>query len=495
MIDYSTLANTVGAFPTVTGKDATGPSTPDGTPYNEIVINDLWGAAQALLSAAGFAPDGNAEADGTSQRLAALKRLFGEQTLPPNISNEQIASKRFGSTVATGAPWGHMWSTQNSISAGGTTEIVDLAVAFADSKKYLLALDRSVPEVLQYDTDTLVQTAASGSVALLAGLPSGGGETWEPTAFCSDGTFVFIMFMDTAASPNETHYIQKYRVSDWSTGAAVGWPATGTALAGTGTNPFGSAPSNYGNDRVIIADDTNIATANSWIAATAGVSTCISIVTRAAGVITASGAGDSNNGAAIYPTGGGLVSDGTNIFWGNRDGAAAANSRYCSAVIAGPTAGIGSGGWPTDVGSKQGIRGAGFDGDISYAFVDSNSIDPIIASVGDSTFGTIDISPAFFNALTDATFDGSFLWVMGNDGAGQVLVVKIDVSALETGANTFETYLRGVFYFDTAVISAGNTNVLGRILFDGRDVWMVADKRAGQTFSGVIRRTPRAMVR
>jgi len=78
MIDYSSLPNTQGgAFPSTQGKDASTPTSFDGTPYNEIFIDDLWGANQALMSYAGLTPSGSAESASVSQRLEAMKLCFG----------------------------------------------------------------------------------------------------------------------------------------------------------------------------------------------------------------------------------------------------------------------------------------------------------------------------------------------------------------------------------------------------------------------------------
>jgi hypothetical protein len=77
MIDYSTIANTVGAFPNVVGQNASGGAATDGTPYLKSVIDDLWGANQALMDAAGLSPNAASEATGASQRLDAMRRVCG----------------------------------------------------------------------------------------------------------------------------------------------------------------------------------------------------------------------------------------------------------------------------------------------------------------------------------------------------------------------------------------------------------------------------------
>lgn len=77
MIDYSIIPNTVGSFPNVVGQNASGGAAVDGTPYLKSVIDDLWGANQALMDAAGLSPNATSEAVGASQRLEALRAVCG----------------------------------------------------------------------------------------------------------------------------------------------------------------------------------------------------------------------------------------------------------------------------------------------------------------------------------------------------------------------------------------------------------------------------------
>jgi hypothetical protein len=74
MINYlASFVNTNSvAFPDTEAINATGPSTTDGTEFVKIMIDDEWGARQALMNYAGLTPDGVTEADGTSQFVEAL---------------------------------------------------------------------------------------------------------------------------------------------------------------------------------------------------------------------------------------------------------------------------------------------------------------------------------------------------------------------------------------------------------------------------------------
>lgn len=77
MIDYNTIPNTAGAFPNVVSQNATGPGATDGTPYIKQVIDDLWGARQALMDAAGLTPNAVQESATASQKLEALRNVLG----------------------------------------------------------------------------------------------------------------------------------------------------------------------------------------------------------------------------------------------------------------------------------------------------------------------------------------------------------------------------------------------------------------------------------
>jgi hypothetical protein len=77
MIDYSTISFTLGVFPLVSAVNSTTPSSKDGTPFIKLLIDDLWGARQALMDAAGLTPSGSTELAGASQALQAMQKVVG----------------------------------------------------------------------------------------------------------------------------------------------------------------------------------------------------------------------------------------------------------------------------------------------------------------------------------------------------------------------------------------------------------------------------------
>lgn len=77
MLDFSSFNNTSGAFPDVEATDSSGPTLRDGTPINANLINDIWGAFQAILNAAGTTPSASAETSSASDLLDSIRKLCG----------------------------------------------------------------------------------------------------------------------------------------------------------------------------------------------------------------------------------------------------------------------------------------------------------------------------------------------------------------------------------------------------------------------------------
>jgi hypothetical protein len=77
MIDYASTPNTSGTFPNVVGLNVTSPGAGDGTPFLKSMIDDLWGARQAIMSHAGLTPDAVTESASASQFLTGIQRVAG----------------------------------------------------------------------------------------------------------------------------------------------------------------------------------------------------------------------------------------------------------------------------------------------------------------------------------------------------------------------------------------------------------------------------------
>lgn len=79
MIDYLasfTNTNSV-AFPDTEAVNVSAPGAGDGTEFVALLVNDIWGRAQALMDYAGLTPDGIMEAPGTAQIIEALCKGLG----------------------------------------------------------------------------------------------------------------------------------------------------------------------------------------------------------------------------------------------------------------------------------------------------------------------------------------------------------------------------------------------------------------------------------
>lgn len=79
MINYlASFVNTDGAaFPDTEAVNVTAPGAGDGTEFVKLMVDDIWGRAQALLDYAGLVPDGVSEAPDTAQVLDAIGLGFG----------------------------------------------------------------------------------------------------------------------------------------------------------------------------------------------------------------------------------------------------------------------------------------------------------------------------------------------------------------------------------------------------------------------------------
>lgn len=79
MVDYDTVmtnTNSV-AFPGTLAVNVTAPGAGDGTEFVKIMVDDIWGRAQALMDYAGLTPDSVTEAPDTAQILDAIGLGFG----------------------------------------------------------------------------------------------------------------------------------------------------------------------------------------------------------------------------------------------------------------------------------------------------------------------------------------------------------------------------------------------------------------------------------
>jgi hypothetical protein len=210
---------------------------------------------------------------------------------------------------------GYTFSNDNNISVDRPPVPKDLSYTSIDGTPKILVLSSS-PAVYNrvdvYDVATRTYESNSGT-NFDAGLPSGGGQDWIGTSLCNDGTHVYVMFYNNAASPNETHYVQAYALSDWS--VKTGWPSTGRALTGTGLSaPFSAG---YAVDRIRWVTSTKLAVTQNWNDVILTTDKGMAIVDATDGTILTEGTGALTPGGAAdhIVTTGGIASDGLYIYF------------------------------------------------------------------------------------------------------------------------------------------------------------------------------------
>lgn len=405
--------------------------------------------------------------------------------------------------IATG-----LWNGMSDIISGGATKAyVDMcAYVNSDNESKLLVLNHVGNLTIDvYDARTM--TLEDTSDDLIDDLPSGGGQTWNPLAICTDGTHVYVHFHDSGGGSNN-HQVQSWLISDWSVN--TGWAATGTQLTTTGNI---TSPQGLGRT-IICASATKLAVANKGYACTAAADPLITILTKSSGAEDAYGSGDSPTADSVNVYVEGICSDGTNIFFG---GQGTANDYLCSATIADPTTGCGGAGYPLTLNNDEpGAICYGKDFGIlatfgnavaatDYALITFNASD---AQMDVIEYGTTAAAAAligdnyFFERAFRSVFDGVnfwlFAWMENRAAAANTpVVIKIDSSKLlsaNTGVNRQLQDIGPVALFMDPTVT-GNPNEASSLAFDGRDIWCIFEEDASQTYSGKIFRIPGAYYR
>lgn len=429
---------------------------------------------------------------------------YGFYYSPPDTYKSMVVSKLWEDSFSRPT------DAENTITGGSTKKYVDIKPYFTtDGGPRLLVLDNTNKkiEVWNPKTRTLVITTN----ALTDDLPSGGSETWQCIAMCTDGTDVYVAFTDTNASPDE-HRIQAWTIdvsaSDWS--VKSGWAATGTALTATGNHS-----TNQSRDLdIIIASSTKLAVASCCQVITGSSSEAISIIDKSDGSILSEGAGDSTTGSGEEVIGR-ICSDGTYIYFTVNNGGTPV---LCSAAISDATTGSGGTGYPRSltansfygvlcscgseliVTSIWEINGLA----TSSVFHTHNSTNASLQDVllGQNSAGTPVVSDHYILKVpTDICFDGVNLWILGgiDQGANDLLVLcKIDAAKLHASTLADDLQLNDIIagsYVVCEVPNTANDLWLTSMTFDGSDLWVLPEPDASQTHSGKIYRLQSTLFR
>jgi len=361
-----------------------------------------------------------------------------------------------------------------------------------------------------------------GAVPNALPVPAG---RWEPTAMCSDGLNVYIMFVDPTLGAASPHRIQAFNLIAGT--IKVGWPNDGTVLPGSGLGTTGTMKqserckvvqmSAYGGSDVIC-------TLNSWVrgpVAIPGTTPCVSMINMGTGAIVASGCGDMPIDAVnnCWPTEA-LASDGTNVYVGSWNETTGVGQVFTCRIV-NPQLGSATGTWPYQLNSGGMPAWACpkellFDGALLWcSFNDGNSL----AGAGPINFGmtfgavvaydfTADdwipqLAAADILAVGHMAYDGLNVWVQvmrDMDGAGnkdiECLYKMPCVQAnprIELTVGADEQKQLVAYLMSMSEFAQISTTDFGRMCFDGDGVWTIVDGAGdGHSLEGVIRRVPHA---
>jgi len=409
--------------------------------------------------------------------------------------------------------WGVGNDVTNFIAGGSAKEYRALDVYFTANKSpRLLVADNAATVIEVWDPRSLLQVG--GSADLKLNLPSGGGELWSIVSMCTDGISLYVVFIDSNASP-DVYRVQAWDLATWNIKA--GWPATGTALPGSGNGP---QLLYYKQAKIINADSNNLAISQGWINITTAGAPAIQIVSKATGALTVGGAGDAPTGVGMQAVEG-ICSDGQYIFFVVND-TTTTNSYLCSCQIAAPTVGSGGLSYPLAL-TTRGARlcslgSTGLFTSTIYS-LSGDSVEllrthsPAEADLDRIIRGqTVRPGPAYIsgeithydNSCWGMTFDGINLWMLTNvdlpGGTGnQFALLKVDVSRLSqvTIANPEWRQLPDIVsvFLITPHDRTINLDPHLDLVFDGRDLWVNVEPDDSQPESGNIYRLPLALFR
>jgi hypothetical protein len=438
-------------------------------------------------------------------------KTFTGGSASPLSTFENIASG-----IYMGAGWAHMWGTGNSIAVG--TDVVDMCVVRGATGKtrYLVLIDATNVAGLSFDPNNFADTDFAWD--LTTGLPAAGTAPWVPTACCSDGYTVYVMFRDSGGAA-AVHYVQAY---DPRTGAVKsGWPATGRQLPGSG---MGHSLAMCDNIRCVALTSLGmgsdlLATANSWVPCDVlGTSALISIIDADDGGIHDSGSGDCPNSAVqnIYPSGA-LCTDGSVVYFGVWN-ATTESGALCTCTIADPDVGSGFASMPANLGGIGAAypRDALFDGDLVWVSNNLTHAAPHTITrlhtydVVNDTLSEQNLPANCMGAngagVGNLAFDGINLWLevlLDLDGAGGMNTMALfkipTTSAHPDGADPVDAEERQLVCYlegpsETSTMLAAD---MGRLCFDGDSVWAIRCGKPGAIGAGsmFVRRVPRAGMR
>lgn len=393
-----------------------------------------------------------------------------------------------------GSAFGLNYYMRKTGASGFLTRLVDTCFWInSDGEKKIFALDHDACEINVFDVATL---AYESDTSLSAGFGAAVGN-WCPLSMCCDGSYIYVVAYDDGSTATR---IQSFACNGFAVNG--GWPATGRALTAQAVAPAGNYLYRH---TVCFANTTTLAVTQPWVAIAAAATPAVQLVAVGDGSIGLAGAGDSPTGT-IYALGP-VTSDGTNLYFLTFNGT---NSYICSATIANPQVGGGGTNYPFTVTAtpySEGVCIRHIGSQIVSSFYDPSANQNMfyISSPGEAYVGSIAAAGGSNLILSRAghfDFDGRYIWAHGISKMGverRTAVFCIDTSMIQNG-NAGDPYdveitdaycIRHIYALtdDDLTLNASGiiVPVFGRVLFDGRDIWVIGDPQPSVTgWSGYI---------
>ena len=393
-----------------------------------------------------------------------------------------------------GAHWACPWSGFNSISIGGTSNLNYITMthdASTGKNRRIVISDDVTFSLVWLDTE---DPTSFGTIPCAPLFPAG--PTYAFVGMCSDERYIYIKVLNTGTGTYLVNAI------DLTGAVRAGWPPLGTTLPGAGGSPL--TPPNYNGNLIVAQLDgaeqyaTTLASLNEW--QNGGSNAMVSILNAATGAINASGDGDlpavagPTLPANCYPQGG-LVSDGTNVWFTWKDSTATTGG-FATAVIAAPGGGSGLAGLPYSIPSADSNQLI-FDGAMIWYIEWTGDIwiYRVADQVVDLKAGAAAIGSAKF-----AVFDGLNVWMQDLEAAASSwdlhMIPVANVRAIGSGTQLVAAMVRlTAGMMQASEVGAVPANQIGKMCFDGDSVWMIMNTVGSTTLSGVVRRVPRAGLR
>lgn len=446
-------------------------------------VDGAWTFDNGLLASSALR-----DANNLRFRNAPLFKSIKGGSCPPGSQKGNLAS---GLPMA-GTPWGVPWSGPNQLAIGAGANVGHMTMTYdaatSELRRLVISDDTTFSLAWMDPEDPLV----FGVIPIAPYFPAA---VYGFVGLASDEKYVYIKVLDIGTGQ---YYVNAI---DLTGTVRPGWPALGTLLPGTGGSPL--TPPNYNGNICVAQLDgaeqyaTSIASLNEW--QNGGSNAMVTILNGANGLILASGDGDvpllpgPTVVANCYPQGG-LVSDGTNLWFTWKDSTATTGG-VASATIAVPGVGTGFAGLPYAIPSADSNQLI-YDGAMIW-YCDWNGdiwIYRIADQAWDRKAGT------GLGAVKFAAFDGLNVWLQVLEAAGSSWEIYMIPAASVRAVGSGTQLTAGMVRFIASMMQSSEAgtvaaNVIGPVCFDGDSVWMIMETVAATSLAGKIRRLPRAGLR